>query len=399
MKDVAILCAIISSIVSIFHISLGSYVLAKNPKFRIAQAFFITMVIGFFIGIFDVLTIMAVDASTVLLLVRTQIFLFTLMFGGFLFLSSNIPFEDKQGWLWRHGTLYGCVVAAIGLFSAAVTNEVMMNSFVWEVSGETSILYVLMVSILFASGSVYLLHRNYKSTSNTEARQQCVLLAFGIFFPIIYAIFLSIIGPTIPGTMDLGYSAYLITVILFAYGISRFKMFVINPVVEERLFENDSIGTPSTRKKNLPSCLLVEERKPDRAYSLFMNELSEGAQGLVISRSHPDAVREKYRLERTPIIWLANQPGQDRVEPTNLSILENMVGDFMRKSDRAVVVMDGLEFLISNNHMKKVLKMVCSISDDAVLVDANLIISLDPNVMEKSEVALFEREFVVLGGN
>lgn len=399
MNDVAVLNAGISSTVSIFQIFLGSYVLMQNPRFRIAQAFFITMVIGFFIGVFNVLTFMVVDESMALLLIRAQIFLFTLMVGGFLFLSSNIPFEDKQGWLWRHGILYGCAVAAIGLLGAALSDEVMMNSLVWVASGEITVLYILTVSILFASGSVYFLHRNYKSTTNPEARQQCVLLAFGIFFPIVFAIFLSILAPVIPSAMDLGYSAYLITVILFTYGILRFKMFVINPVLEERLLESDSIRTTRIRMKDLPPCILVEERKPDRAFSLFMSELSEGAQGLVISRSHPDAIRERYRLERTPIIWLANQPGQDRVEPTNLFILENMVGEFIRKSDRAVVLMDGLEFLISNNHMKKVLKTIYTISDDAVLGNANLIISLDPNVMEKSEVALFERDFSVIGGS
>lgn len=399
MNDVAVLNAGISSTVSIFQIFLGSYVLMQNPRFRIAQAFFITMVIGFFIGVFNVLTFMVVDESMALLLIRAQIFLFTLMVGGFLFLSSNIPFEDKQGWLWRHGILYGCAVAAIGLLGAALSDEVMMNSLVWVASGEITVLYILTVSILFASGSVYFLHRNYKSTTNPEARQQCVLLAFGIFFPIVFAIFLSILAPFIPSAMDLGYSAYLITVILFTYGILRFKMFVINPVLEERLLESDSIRTTRIRMKDLPPCILVEERKPDRAFSLFMSELSEGAQGLVISRSHPDAIRERYRLERTPIIWLANQPGQDRVEPTNLFILENMVGEFIRKSDRAVVLMDGLEFLISNNHMKKVLKTIYTISDDAVLGNANLIISLDPNVMEKSEVALFERDFSVIGGS
>lgn len=399
MNDVAVLNAGISSTVSIFQIFLGSYVLMQNPRFRIAQAFFITMVIGFFIGVFNVLTFMVVDESMALLLIRAQIFLFTLMVGGFLFLSSNIPFEDKQGWLWRHGILYGCAVAAIGLLGAALSDEVMMNSLVWVASGEITVLYILTVSILFASGSVYFLHRNYKSTTNPEARQQCVLLAFGIFFPIVFAIFLSILAPFIPSAMDLGYSAYLITVILFTYGILRFKMFVINPVLEERFLESDSIRTTRIRMKDLPPCILVEERKPDRAFSLFMSELSEGAQGLVISRSHPDAIRERYRLERTPIIWLANQPGQDRVEPTNLFILENMVGEFIRKSDRAVVLMDGLEFLISNNHMKKVLKTIYTISDDAVLGNANLIISLDPNVMEKSEVALFERDFSVIGGS
>jgi hypothetical protein len=399
MNDVAVQNAVISSTVSIFQIFLGSYVLMQNPRFRIAQAFFITMVIGAFIGVLNVLTFMAVDESTALILIRAQIFLFTLMVGGFLFLSSNIPFEDKQGWLWRHGILYGCAVAAIAFLGAVISNEVMMKSLVWVASGEITVLYILTVSILFASGSVYFLHRNYMSTTNPEARQQCVLLAFGIFFPIVFAIFLSILAPVIPSAMDLGYSAYLITVILFTYGILRFKMFVINPVVEERLLEGDSIRTTRIRMKDLPSCILVEERKPDRAFSLLMSELSEGAQGLVISRSHPDAIRERYRLERTPIIWLANQPGQDRVEPTNLFILENMVGEFIRKSDRAVVLMDGLEFLIANNHMKKVLKTIYTISDDVVLSNANLIISLDPNVMEKSEVALFERDFNVIGGS
>jgi len=70
-----------------------------------------------------------------------------------------------------------------------------------------------------------------------------------------------------------------------------------------------------------------------------------------------------------------------------------MVIDFIRKSERAVIILDGLEFLISENRVEKVLKMLYTISDEAVLKEARLIVTLDPNVMEDSEIAFFEREF------
>jgi hypothetical protein len=381
--------------VGILHLALGSYVLFKNPKFSLAQAFFVTMLMGFLVEIFFFLLAGTADASIARYMGMGAIFFFTLMLGGYLFLSSQMPFENYSSSLWKYKFQYGMVIVFIGILGAYLVDEVTLKSLGYWTFEAPAMLFLMAISFSIALLSVHLLHKTYTFATNPDARQQCVLLAFGIFFPLLYTGILYVLEPVLPGALILGGLGYLVTMLVFTFGIMKYKMFIINPVVEESLFSeipNDKLP----QAFGLPPCLLVEEKRPECSYDLFIRELSEGSQGLVISRSHPDAIRERYRLERTPIIWLANQPGQDRVEPSNLFILENMIGDFVSKSKKAIVLLDGVEFLISNNKLDRVLKMLYSISDEITMGNAKLILPIDPNVMSESEIALLEREFEVL---
>jgi hypothetical protein len=381
--------------VGILHLALGSYVLFKNPKFSLAQAFFVTMLMGFHVEIFFFLLAGTADASIARYMGMVAIFFFTLMVGGYLFLSSQMPFQNYNSPLWKYKFQYGITIVLVGFLSAYLVDEVTMRSLGYWSLGAPAMLFLMATSISIALFSVILLHKTYTFTTNPEARQQCVLLGFGIMFPLLYTSILYVLEPVLPGALIMGGMAYLVTMLVFTFGIMKYKMFIINPVVEEVLF-TDVPDDKLPQTFGLPPCLLVEEKRPECSYDLFIRELSEGSQGLVISRSHPDAIREKYRLEKTPIIWLANHPGQDRVEPSNLSILENMIGDFVSKSMKAVIMLDGIEFLISNNKLDRVLKMLYSISDEITMGNAKLILPIDPNVMSESEIALFEREFEVL---
>jgi hypothetical protein len=96
------------------------------------------------------------------------------------------------------------------------------------------------------------------------------------------------------------------------------------------------------------------------------------------------------------VIWLANHLGQDRVEPMNLSIMEHMMTDFVGKSEDAVLILDGIEFLLSENEIKEVLMMLYSVMDEVIIRNALLLLPIDPNVLDASELALFEREFDVV---
>lgn len=395
MNGAVLFYSITTISVGILHLALGSYVLFKNPRFSLAQAFFVTMLMGFQVEIFFFLLAGTADASIASYMGMCAVFFFTLMVGGYLFLSSQMPFQNYRSPLWKYKFQYAITIVLIGILGAFLVEEVTLRSLGYWTLGGPVMLFLMAISFSLALLGVNLLHKTYTSATNPDARQQCVLLAFGIFFPLLYTSILYALEPVLPGVLILGGLAYLVTMLIFTFGIMKYKMFIINPVVEENLLiEIPDDKLPETF--GLPPCLLVEERRPECSYDLFIRELSEGSQGLVISRSHPDAIREKYRLERTPIIWLANQPGQDRVEPSNLSILENMISDFVSKSNKAVVMLDGVEFLLSNNKLDRVLKTLYSISDDVMMGNAKLILPIDPNVMSESEIALLEREFEVL---
>ncbi len=96
------------------------------------------------------------------------------------------------------------------------------------------------------------------------------------------------------------------------------------------------------------------------------------------------------------MIWLATQPGPDRVDPTSLSILQHTIVDFLQKGPPSVILLDGLEYLMSENQSEKVLRFVYTLRDLVTVSNSQLLVSLDPEVLELRDLAKLEREFELI---
>ncbi len=142
---------------------------------------------------------------------------------------------------------------------------------------------------------------------------------------------------------------------------------------------------------------LFEAKRSDRAYEVLLDALREGREGLVVSREHPDIVRQKYSLAKTPIVWLTSHPGSERVDPTNLSILQHTVNEFLKRSKEAVILLDGVEYLILNNRMEKVLQVILTLKDEVAISEGILLLPVDPETFETRALALLERDFEIVG--
>ncbi len=158
-------------------------------------------------------------------------------------------------------------------------------------------------------------------------------------------------------------------------------------------------GLGITRKYNLlpGRSYVVEESPPDISFDAFVNILSSAGQGaetsvgLAVSRQHPDLIRQKYGLEKTPIYWLATRAGQDVISPTNLGILTHTMIQFVEANPSGIILLDGIEYLVSNNDFNKVLRMIDQVNDHISQSKAIMIIPVDPRAFEQKELALLER--------
>ncbi|MFP4545791.1 MAG: DUF835 domain-containing protein, partial [Methanomassiliicoccales archaeon] len=348
-------CSVASIAWSFLGLLLGLYVVLRNPRAPIAQAFFATMVMGVFTGLFSFFTNNSTGETMALGFARIGAFFFVLQYAGYLFLATQLPYEDREVWVWRHIGLFALLMISLAMIPSLSLSSVESLEGAWLVSGQlgTALLFAILLGL--AGGGAIQLSKSYERHPSPQAKVQCVLLGVVIFIPLFYWLLLHSLGPG--GLLSgLGPLGYLIPAPIFAYGIIRHHMFLIDPRVEEGLVKGESEGKGVREVRG--SCLLVREGKPVRSYRMFREALSQGAEGLVFSRSHPDLLRERYGLERTPVIWLANQPGQDRLEPSNLSILHRMISDFISRSEDPVIMLDGLEYLISNNSTGEVLRLV-----------------------------------------
>ncbi len=170
----------------------------------------------------------------------------------------------------------------------------------------------------------------------------------------------------------------------------------VNPVTETIKPSTDIPETSVTL--NHKTVYYVEERKPVRSFREFARHVAKGAEGLCITRIHPSKIRESWNLKTTPIIWLSNikDPKVKSLEPTALVNLLSLVSSFLKKAENGVVLLDGIEYLISLNTFQDVLKYIGFINDKVMMSESTLIVGLDPGALEKKEVRLLERDMIEL---
>jgi len=238
-------------------------------------------------------------------------------------------------------------------------------------------------------------YASYRSKDPKLWRQN-ILLSMAVMTPFIYGLVLYIFDfythMDLPRLLS---PAFLISISLTGYAVLRYRMFQVAPMQED----HSQLRAPTAPRMQLRpgQGYLFEAKRSDLAYEVLLDALREGKEGLVISREHPDIVRQKYSLAKTPIVWLTSHPGNERVDPTNLSILQHTVNEFLKRSKSPIILLDGVEYLILNNRMEKVLQVVLTLKDEVAINDGILLLPVDPETFETRALALLERDFEIVG--
>jgi len=216
-------------------------------------------------------------------------------------------------------------------------------------------------------------------------------------------------------TFDIGdYNPYSwVTVFLFAAIIESmtsrgFAGLIVDPEIED-------VRRSGFRVYDIPrGVYLIEEEKPGPAFGLFSElvtlPLNPNAEiptrgesatetleylipkGLVVTREFPETIRKSHNLHVTPIIWLTETPGEMRVAPTSLAVLTDTVVRFMENNPNSIVLIEGIEYIMTFNDFKKVLKSLDSLNETTWVTKNRLLLTVDPRAFEDRELALLERD-------
>lgn len=136
---------------------------------------------------------------------------------------------------------------------------------------------------------------------------------------------------------------------------------------------------------------LIEERKPKASYELFDQMMSFGCRGLVVTRDFPKKLLSEKELGHCKVLWLTNLVGDGRINPTAIGLLMGQMRTFIEGQERSVVILDGLEYLITLNTYDRMLQFMNQLRDIVVTNDCILLVPLDPRTVTQRELALFER--------
>ena len=115
---------------------------------------------------------------------------------------------------------------------------------------------------------------------------------------------------------------------------------------------------------------------------------------LCISRMPAVKLFSKYKLpiERIKVLWLTNEDGINNIKPKELEKLSLTMTQFIKSIDNGVVLLDNLEYLITNNNFLSILKLIQGIKDQIATKNIVVLISIDPDSVDKQSYALLERE-------
>jgi isoleucyl-tRNA synthetase len=136
---------------------------------------------------------------------------------------------------------------------------------------------------------------------------------------------------------------------------------------------------------------LIKDERSDRSYQLFMEQLSKGNKGFCITRNYPLKIRGKYELGETPVVWLSNVGKEDSLRPKDLEKLSYSLEQFLGQG-KGVVLLDGLEYLITNNNFLTVLRFVQSLRDQVAISNSIMMMVLNPSTLDANELKLLEKE-------
>jgi len=156
---------------------------------------------------------------------------------------------------------------------------------------------------------------------------------------------------------------------------------------------------PTTPRVNMEpgASYLLPADKPDMAFRILAKELRKGAPGLVITRLHPEEVRARFHVGKCPVHWLSRAFTRDSLSPTNLGGVAGEIEGFVEKESNAVVLLDGIEYLIVQNDLQKVVRFVSTVRDSVAMHKARMVIPFNLLSVDETGRALLTRDLHMIG--
>ncbi len=139
---------------------------------------------------------------------------------------------------------------------------------------------------------------------------------------------------------------------------------------------------------------LVKEQKPVISLNIFKSMIAEGVSGLCISRTNPNELRDVYDFQELPIVWLTRNRIESEmcVDPSNITRLSVEISNFIQNTERGAILLEGLEYLISQNNYPIILRFIHLLNDKIMLGNSCMIVPLNPLILKENELHMLERD-------
>ncbi len=162
-------------------------------------------------------------------------------------------------------------------------------------------------------------------------------------------------------------------------------------------------ATPDPVSYEPGATIIVHDHRLDVPISVLKAQIGAGKQALCIVRTPPDTVRKKHGID-CQMVWLTRtmsveptgpETASDQnpyVSPTDLPKLTTIIKTFSTQNSGGAILLEGLEYLITMNDAKAVIRFLSGIRDQIYLSKAFLMLPIDPSVFDEKDLKALERE-------
>jgi len=134
----------------------------------------------------------------------------------------------------------------------------------------------------------------------------------------------------------------------------------------------------------------------DKAFEFFAQVVLSGLEGLCITREYPPKIRAKYGLKKTPVVWLTEEKAKGEITVYSLQDLSIMIGSFLAKANRGMVLLDGVEYLATNHGFESLIRFLQVNRNRFESLESVLVIPVTEGTISERELGLIERETKML---
>ncbi len=413
-------------------ICLGAGILGRiKTKGSVAANLYLLAMVAFFVGAITAPVSPLVNQSrpeqSSLIM---KVFVTAVLTAEVLLSSVTLVFPVERPLRFRRVNLYG-VIFIVWFGTALVLGAISTSSFTGStliVSKVTTQTFIINSNIAIIVSTLFIMRG--LPLANPEGRQGAKIYLLGL-----WALYLSTAAFMLDfyKGIEFGPEAPLLRGVVFIGGIGFLGVLIGFAITSNRLVlkgptpEKFMSGSKSKFKLLLRHAYLVEEPKPDFAFKIFTDILKgrcndcenddsftcesidcsacklqcpcrvctkykSRPQGLIVTRQFANDIRSKYFIQTTPILWLSTVQGAQNMDPSKLALLTDHIVNFMESAHNGVVLVDGIEYLVTSNDFQRVQKAVDRWTEAAMTSNCRLILSMDPRAFAVKEMATMERD-------
>ncbi|MDH7508086.1 MAG: DUF835 domain-containing protein [Methanomassiliicoccales archaeon] len=142
---------------------------------------------------------------------------------------------------------------------------------------------------------------------------------------------------------------------------------------------------------------LIESEDPSIAFEIYVDQITHGKPGMCVVREYPEKLRSRYDLGNSTILWLSYERDIKYArEPTNIPLIYSEIKNFFDSAKCGIVLISGLEYMISQSNFVKVLKFVQLLNENVAITNSILLLPVSPQTLTSRDLKLLERELRVL---